>query len=259
MKKCYLFSMLFCLVLGLATKNVNAATQADSITITLWCGINQATYDKSAGGVWVTGDFTAPIKHGNTDFWWHMPLDSIGKLNKVDSVFWYKIVFHYKPGSLADSAKSTHGNPEMAHDSAFWYFSLAGTWDLGETVGAPCNLAWGSNRALLMGAANQTLAFRWAQCPVLADPSLPVVGVAQLSTSELNIFPNPAGDVLNLKSTRTIAQISIVDLTGRTVQQVKLAGVSEANISISNLRSQLYFVKVEYTNGNVSTTKLMKR
>ena len=56
-----------------------------------------------------------------------------------------------------------------------------------------------------------------------------------------------------------MVHISIVDLTGRTVQQTKLSGVLEANISIANLRGQLYFLKIEYSNGNVTTTKLMKR
>ena len=170
MKKSYFILMLIFLSMGITTKTTFAATQADSISVTLWCGINKAVYDSSAGGVWVTGDFTAPIKHGNSDFWWHMRLDSIGKLNGVDSIYWYKIIFHYKPGSLVDSSKSVHGNPEMAHDSAFWYFSLAGSWSLGETVKAPCNVAWGVNRASKFGTKDTVIAFRWAQCPALADP-----------------------------------------------------------------------------------------
>jgi hypothetical protein len=255
MKKSYLFSMLLFLALGFSTKTTYAAAQADSISVTLWCGINDSLYDASAGGVWVTGDFTGLIKHPGTDFWWHMPLDSIGRIGKVA---WYKIIYHYKPGSMADSAV-TMGvkQPELLHDSAFWLFALSSAWALGETVGAPCNKAWGVNRSMTFGTKDTTLAFLWGKCEVMAAPVF--TSVAQLSTPQLSIFPNPASDLVNLKNTIGMNSLKIYDMTGRLVDQIRLNGKSEISVSLKGLSSQMYMLQIQNMNGTLSTTKLFKR
>ncbi len=257
MKKSYLYLMLFIIVIGFTTKTTKAATQADSIAVTLWCGINDSLYNASAGGVWVTGDFTAPIKHGTSDFWWHMPLDSVGKL-RGDTI-WYKITFHYKPGSLVDSSASTQGNSEMAHDSAFWYFSLAGSWDLGETVGAPCNIAWGVNRAIKFGTTDMSLAYFWGECPALdnGNPSV-YTGINQVSNkNELSFFPNPADNIINLKNAAQVSNIKIVDITGQIVKQLKVNG--QSSIDICTISNGIYLIQIEGTNGKTINSKLIKR
>jgi hypothetical protein len=182
----------------------------------------------------------------------------MGNYNGNDSIFWYKVTFHYKPGSLADSFATHADKPWMAHDTAFWLFSLAGTWSLGETVGAPCNLGWGVNRAMLMGTKDTTYAFRWQKCDLLADPSIST-GVRQISSSQLVVSPNPASDMVKLESTVGIQSVRVMDITGRTVKTIMAKGSSEISISIADMPSSIYLLRIAYTNGTSVTSKLLKK
>lgn len=71
----------------------------------------------------------------------------------------------------------------------------------------------------------------------------------------LQIYPNPAGDVVNISVKQEIQAISIIDLSGKRVQSLKPA----KQINVSSLAKGTYIVQVLYVNGSVENTKLMKK
>lgn len=83
---------------------------------------------------------------------------------------------------------------------------------------------------------------------------LVTVGIAEPShNAQISIYPNPANTVFHIETDKTISQIEILNIHG---QRVKIANTE--NISINELTSGLYFVKVTLTDGNKWTTKLVK-
>lgn len=85
--------------------------------------------------------------------------------------------------------------------------------------------------------------------PVLVDV---VTGMNAAHNSEgIEIYPNPASDVLNVKAQKEInssIQISFTDVAGRLVQQNNFNNLSvgqNQNISVTNLAKGVYFVKVK--------------
>ena len=73
--------------------------------------------------------------------------------------------------------------------------------------------------------------------------------------SGLQIYPNPAGDVVNITAKQEIKAITIIDLSGKRVQSLKGAD----QINVSSLAKGTYIVQVLYANGSVENTKLMKK
>jgi hypothetical protein len=85
-----------------------------------------------------------------------------------------------------------------------------------------------------------------------------------LSTEDfkLNSFvvsPNPASSFVNISNTEnaTINAVSISDLNGRTIKQIKLNNVSETQINISDLSAGVYMMNISSDQGSV-TKKIIK-
>jgi len=91
----------------------------------------------------------------------------------------------------------------------------------------------------------------------ISQVTLTPVDVKSISNSSVGIYPNPAGDFINLKNVESAtANIEIYDIQG---QLVILRNVrSNEAINISTLRSGMYLVKV-YSGNNYSTFKMVKR
>ena len=75
------------------------------------------------------------------------------------------------------------------------------------------------------------------------------VNEVQTNTA-VSLFPNPASDVLNVKSPQQLNTITIYDETGRTVMNVTGINNTDYEINTSHLTKGLYFVKMSFTNEN---------
>jgi hypothetical protein len=82
-----------------------------------------------------------------------------------------------------------------------------------------------------------------------------------LTMDGVNVFPNPASDVLNVSyevlDEATDVNISIMDMTGRTIQTVERAGVvgnQRETINIDGMGAGYYFVSIR-SNGETITKK----
>lgn len=77
----------------------------------------------------------------------------------------------------------------------------------------------------------------------------------------LNIYPNPANDIVNItlydKGSK-INTIAIYDLTGKTILEMKIMAETTFSINLSRLNKGIYLVKA-YGNETIITNKLIKQ
>ncbi len=77
------------------------------------------------------------------------------------------------------------------------------------------------------------------------------------SQLSVQIFPNPAGDYINVISSAAIAKISIADVTGRVLIQVE--NNSTTQLDISKLSTRVYFLNLQMENGELTSYKIIKQ
>jgi hypothetical protein len=84
------------------------------------------------------------------------------------------------------------------------------------------------------------------------------LGVVELGSSKLAVYPNPATTnvVVKLEDT-SIAKVEIVDVTGRVVSTPKAA--KDGKINVANLSKGVYFLRVQDDKGVTRIEKLIKK
>jgi len=85
----------------------------------------------------------------------------------------------------------------------------------------------------------------------LYNGDITTVGVDEFSADKFSVYPNPVKDMLNIKSSTAVDNITVYDLLGKVVLQENPGKISPA-INMSNLASGSYLVKV--TIGDSSKT-----
>lgn len=94
-------------------------------------------------------------------------------------------------------------------------------------------------------------------CSGSATSSITVDGCASIdetNVSGLAIYPNPTNGVINVQFEGNTANVSIIDLTGKTVSNKTIQ--SNEIIDLSNLNAGTYFVNVD-VNGTTSTERVI--
>lgn len=74
----------------------------------------------------------------------------------------------------------------------------------------------------------------------------------------VRIYPNPANDIINIKSDELISNIRIYNFKGEELQTLTTQN-KELSLSISNLPDGLFFVKADLVNGTSWTGKFIKK
>jgi hypothetical protein len=87
------------------------------------------------------------------------------------------------------------------------------------------------------------------------EVQFPAVGINDPSAGSILIYPNPATEVVNVKSEATISTIEVMNFVGQSVFTVNTVDSRTAKISVTTMRSGVYFVKVTTTEG-VRTAKI---
>ncbi|WP_114778603.1 LamG-like jellyroll fold domain-containing protein [Botryobacter ruber] len=93
------------------------------------------------------------------------------------------------------------------------------------------------------------------------NPSASTTSAIAIQDSEgINIYPNPASDVLNINFNsfnKEKVQVSIMDLSGRTLIDVQLTEAHN-QLNLSKLESGVYIVKVKRGSGEMSNYKIVR-
>lgn len=88
------------------------------------------------------------------------------------------------------------------------------------------------------------------------------VGVStnEVVATGLNVYPNPATDVLNVKFDATSATtVELTDLTGKVVAtQTAVAGANSLSFATANVNAGVYFVNISNANGNTAQKVVIK-
>jgi CubicO group peptidase (beta-lactamase class C family) len=85
-----------------------------------------------------------------------------------------------------------------------------------------------------------------------------ILNVLNDNNSLVAVFPNPSDDRINIKSDEEIQKIEIFNIQGKLVKIVSVKS-KEMNISVVELPSGQYSLKVGLRNGNLWTGKLIKK
>jgi hypothetical protein len=98
-----------------------------------------------------------------------------------------------------------------------------------------------------------------AQPPIDNSQVSSIESVASIENS-LKIFPNPAKNTLNISiriPTISQARISLHDMLGNEVEVItdNASGSFEKAFDINSLRSGIYFVRINYNNGQNTIVK----
>lgn len=83
--------------------------------------------------------------------------------------------------------------------------------------------------------------------------SLAVNNIANLKSTQMNIFPNPTKGEVNIKTDKKIKSTSVLDLSGKVISR----GNSE-NVNLSSVAKGTYLLQVEFTDGSSKTEKIIK-
>ncbi len=72
--------------------------------------------------------------------------------------------------------------------------------------------------------------------------------------SVVSVYPNPATDVINIKSAKKIVDVTLFDLSGKVAKKS-----TETTFNIENLAKGSYVVKINYADGSTESKKVIKK
>lgn len=81
------------------------------------------------------------------------------------------------------------------------------------------------------------------------------VGVDEVDAGQLNVYPNPAQDVVNINSTVALKSVKVVNYTGQVVYETPVSG-NQTQINTNDFAAGIYVLQLETENG-ISTRKLI--
>lgn len=85
----------------------------------------------------------------------------------------------------------------------------------------------------------------------------PTMSLEENTAFEVNIYPNPISDVINIDSGMEIEKVIISDISGKIVLEKEATNYS-TSINISSLNSGTYYVQIKSRNGYSQIEKVLK-
>lgn len=80
------------------------------------------------------------------------------------------------------------------------------------------------------------------------------LSVADFSLGEIAIYPNPASDIITIKTSDKVKKVQVYNLLGVKVLELK----NQDSISLKQLPVGTYLLKIETTNGKMEVKKVIK-
>ena len=78
-------------------------------------------------------------------------------------------------------------------------------------------------------------------------------------TGQVNIYPNPVGDILNISTNREYSRLQVLDMEGRKIKEVDLnSNERNFHVRINELTAGVYLIRMTSKNGTVFVTRMVK-
>lgn len=78
------------------------------------------------------------------------------------------------------------------------------------------------------------------------------------SSSDIQIYPNPASEILHIKSGERMMSVAITDVSGKNVIIKNEANTKATEVNLRSLASGLYWIRIQ-TDKGITTKKLLKK
>jgi len=158
--------------------------------------------------------------------------------------------------NLADSSLLIGYNVYRKGDTVGGSFVKINPSLLTVTQYADMNLPYGNYKYYVTSNFNDSEAGIFL-CESSSDtiPAALIVGVNNLNSGSVSIYPNPATDVVNVKSDYNITNIEVMNYIGQVVYSKKETDSRLVKINTSSFEAGVYFVKVTTSQG-VRTAKI---
>ena len=72
----------------------------------------------------------------------------------------------------------------------------------------------------------------------------PPAGIHDIAAATISLYPNPASNVLNIRSSQMISNIYMVDIMGHTIAQVSDVNNVDYQLNTSKLSTGVYFIRI---------------
>jgi len=82
-----------------------------------------------------------------------------------------------------------------------------------------------------------------------------VLGIDDVNSSSVVIYPNPATSIINIESITQITKVDIYNQLGQLV----LSNSNQNKIDVSSLSQGFYYLKLQDVNGNIGIEKVIKK
>ncbi len=77
----------------------------------------------------------------------------------------------------------------------------------------------------------------------------PHVGINELTNGQIMVYPNPATEIVNIKSDYTITSVDVMNFVGQTVYTSSSVDAKTAKLNVTTFKAGVYFVKVSTSEG----------
>ena len=84
-----------------------------------------------------------------------------------------------------------------------------------------------------------------------------VASVKETNFAELTVSPNPSENIVNIKTNLKIDRIELYSLTGASLISQNVNGF-QSNLNVQDLSRGVYFLKVQFEDGNSASKKIVK-
>ncbi|MFL9833238.1 T9SS type A sorting domain-containing protein [Chryseobacterium terrae] len=158
---------------------------------------------------------------------------------------------------------STAVNPLMTLTDNTWYnISLSYNYTDGQTKISVNGTAYGpftstANKNITeidIYTGENTLTSGIDNIDINAVSSVTLGTTEAIVKSDLNVYPNPVSDIVNVTSDKKISNVTITDLSGKTILKSK-----DSKLNIKNFANGIYLLTVNYADGITETKKIIKK
>ncbi|RED45517.1 putative secreted protein (Por secretion system target) [Winogradskyella eximia] len=170
--------------------------------------------------------------------WTTMQLESLSHTGRVEITNETDVSFIFNNINLADS---TNDEPN-SHGFIAYKIKPKNDVEVGDIISGTADIFFDFNPAIITNTVSTEI--------------VESLSVDQFNAQAIQVFPNPVKNQLEITSGQIIDHLTIVDINGRILKEIKLSNL-EYSLDVSSLAKGVYFMEI-YSGNSSSTKKFIK-